>query len=88
MLGIGSSFSFRFQWSHTRSLSSSNVTALGSDGESGHSSSLASFKVPSALHASPSGFVGSLRCIFPGLFELDDESDFLVQQLDLVRSNM
>jgi hypothetical protein len=62
--------------------------ALGSDGDSGHSSSLASFKVPSALHTSPSGLVASLRCVFPGLFELDDASKFLVQQLDLVCSHM
>ena len=62
--------------------------ALGSDGEYGHSNSLAAFKVPSALHASPSGLVASLRCVFSGLFELDDASNFLVQQLDLVRSHM
>lgn len=54
---------------------------FGSDGDSGHSSSLASFKVPSALHASPSGLVGSRRYVFTCSFDPDDTSEFLVGQL-------
>jgi hypothetical protein len=51
------------------------LEALISEGEFGHSSSLASFKVPSSRHASPSGFEESFKNIFPFAFVLRNTSD-------------
>ena len=76
-LGVGASSFSKFQVSHgspeSKTFPSGNSNPLRSVGEYGHSSSLASFKVPSSLQASPTGLVGSFW--LPFSFKPEDWSD-------------